>query len=279
MIIWVSSYPKSGNTWVRSLLGTYLYSDNGIFNFNLLNKINLFPGRQHFEFFLKDFKDLKKISSHWIAAQDRLNLSNDGIVFLKTHNALCTIENNSFTNKNNTKAVIYVVRDPRNVITSLSHHYRMNTEEAFNFMTDSTITLVDKKEYDSVIQVLGDWSNNFQSWKNIKFAPILIVKYEDLIIDTKKTFLSILNFLKNFMNIKIDENKILKTVESCSFESVRKKEEIEGFKEAVYSKKKDKKLKFFYLGKQNNWKNLLDPKIEEQIRLKFNKEMKELEYN
>ena len=279
MIIWVASYPKSGNTWVRSLLGAYLYSDDGIFNFNLLNKIDQFPGKHHFEFFLKDFKDLKKISTHWIAAQDRLNLSNDEIIFLKTHNSLCTIENNPFTNKNNTKAAIYVVRDPRNVITSLSHHYNMNIEEAFNFMTDSKITLVDKKNYASVIQVLGDWSNNFQSWKNIKFAPFLIVKYEDLIKDTKKTFLSILNFLKNFMDIKIDENKILKTIESCSFENLSKKEEIEGFKESIYSKKKDKKLKFFYLGKNNDWKNLLDPKIEEQIRFKFNKEMKELEYN
>ena len=136
-----------------------------------------------------------------------------------------------------------------------------------------------KKNYASVIQVLGDWSNNFQSWKSIKFAPLLIVKYEDLIKDTKKTFLSILNFLKNFMDIKIDENKILKTIESCSFENLSKKEEIEGFKESVYSKKKDKKLNFFYLGKKNDWKNLLDPKIEEQIRFKFNKEMKELEYN
>jgi len=60
---------------------------------------------------------------------------------------------------------------------------------------------------------------------------------------------------------------------------MRKKEKIEGFKEAVYSKKKDKKLEFFYLGKKNNWENLLDPQIEKQIRLKFNKEMKELEYN
>ena len=203
---------------------------------------------------------------------------NDETFFLKTHNALCSIKNNSFTNKNNAKAAIYVVRDPRNVITSLSHHYNMNIEEAFNFMTDSKITLVDKKNYASVIQVLGDWSNNFQSWKSIKFAPLLIVKYEDLIKDTKKTFLSILNFLKNFMDIKIDENKILKTIESCSFENLSKKEEIEGFKESIYSKKKDKKLKFFYLGKKNNWQNLLNPEMEQKTREAFQKEMKELGY-
>ena len=77
MIIWIASYPKSGNTWVRSLLSAYLYSKDGIFNFDLLNKIQQFPSKQYFKFFLKDFNDIKKVSNYWIAAQDRINLSKD----------------------------------------------------------------------------------------------------------------------------------------------------------------------------------------------------------
>ena len=42
MIIWIASYPKSGNTWVRSLLSSYLFSTNGDFNFNLLDNIEQF---------------------------------------------------------------------------------------------------------------------------------------------------------------------------------------------------------------------------------------------
>ena len=118
MIIWIASYPKSGNTWVRSLLSSYLYSNNGIFSFDLLRKIPQFPSRSYFEFFLNDFSDIKKVSDYWIAAQERIRLFNDKTVFLKTHSALCTLENNPFTNKNNTKAAIYIVRDPRNLITS-----------------------------------------------------------------------------------------------------------------------------------------------------------------
>ena len=162
MIIWIASYPKSGNTWIRSLLGAYLYSDNGIFNFNLLHKIDQFPDKRYFEFFLKDFKDIKKVSTYWIAAQERINLFNDGTIFLKTHNGLCKLENNFFTNKNNTKAAIYVVRDPRNVITSLSHHYDMSLEESFNFLGDSKINLVNKKLHSSVVTTIGDWSNNYR---------------------------------------------------------------------------------------------------------------------
>ena len=282
MIIWIASYPKSGNTWVRSLLASYLYSNNGVFNFDLLKKIKQFPSKQYFEFFLKDFTDIKKISDYWIAAQERIRLFNKETIFLKTHSALCTLENNPFTNKRNTKAVIYIVRDPRNVITSLSHHYSLNIDQAFDFINDKNRMLL-KNEYGQgnfgIATVLGNWSEHYKSWKNINFAPILIVRYEDLINDVKKTFMSILNFLSNLMKIGIDEKKIINTIDSCRFDVLSNKEKNEGFIESVDHKVSGKKLKFFNLGKKNDWKNLLDPKIEEQIRFKFNKEMKELGYN
>ena len=96
MIIWIASYPKSGNTWVRSLLSTYLYSKDGVFDFELLKKIKQFPNKTSFEFFLKDFKNIKKVSNYWIAAQDRINFYNEGPTFFKTHSALCSLEKNSF---------------------------------------------------------------------------------------------------------------------------------------------------------------------------------------
>ena len=281
MIIWIASYPKSGNTWVRSLLSAYLYSNSGIFNFDLLQKINQFPSKRYLQFFLKDFTDIKKVSDYWIAAQDRINLSNE-ITFLKTHSALCTFENNPFTNKNNTQAAIYVVRDPRNVITSLSHHNSLSILDALDFLTDSNQMTVRNewggKEF-GIATILGSWSDHLKSWRNLNFAPILIVRYEDLINDIKKTFMSILNFLSNLMEIKIDEKKIINTINSCRFDALSYKEKKEGFIESVAHKESKKKLKFFNLGKKNDWKNLLDPKIEEQIRFKFNKEMKELGYN
>ena len=80
------------------------------------------------------------------------------------------------------------------------------------------------------------------------------------------------------MNIKFDEKRFLNTVKSCSFENLVKKEKAEGFVEAVVSEKNNEKLSFFYLGKKNNWKNLLDPVIEKRIREAFPEEMKELGY-
>ena len=282
MIIWIASYPKSGNTWVRSLLSTYLYSENGSFNFSLLKKILKFPSKKYLEYFTKDFSDIKKISEYWIASQERINLQNENkSIFLKTHSALCTLEKNPFTNKKNTQAVIYIVRDPRNVITSVGNHYSMNIKESYNFMTDKNrIITQDKWGGDNfgISEVLGSWSDHYKSWKNMNFAPILNIKYEDLINDTKKSLIEIINFLQKFTEIKIDNKKISKTVESCNFENLRKMEKNEGFFEAAYSEKINKKVNFFHLGKKNNWKNLLDQEMEKKIREEFHNEMKELKY-
>jgi len=259
-----------------------LYSEDGAFNFNLLKKILKFPSKTHLEYFVKDFTDIKKVSEYWIAAQDRINLYNQNKnIFLKTHNSLCTLENNSFTNKKNTQAVIYVVRDPRNVITSIENHYSFNTEESYNFMTNSNKMIVGDKwsgKNFGIYEILGSWSDHYKSWQNIKFAPILTVKYENLINNPENSLIEIINFLKKFIDAKIDRRKILKAVESCDFENLRIMEKNEGFDEAAYSEKLEKKVNFFNLGKKNNWKNLLNPEIEKKIRKVFNSEMKELNY-
>jgi hypothetical protein len=77
MIIWIASYPKSGNTWVRSLLASYLFSKDGSFSFDLLNKIGQFPSQDHLRFFLDEEKDRsKKVHEYWIAKQDKINSNN-----------------------------------------------------------------------------------------------------------------------------------------------------------------------------------------------------------
>ena len=281
MIIWIASYPKSGNTWLRSLLSAYLYSSDENFDFALLRKISKFPSRKYLEYFTNDFSDIKKVSEYWIAAQERINLYNENrSIFLKTHSALCTLENNAFTNKKNTQAVIYVVRDPRNIITSISNHFSYNIEEALNFITKSIILTSDEwggKDF-GISEMIGSWADHYKSWKNIKFAPILTIKYENLINDTEGSLLTILNFIKKFVDIEINDKKILKAVKNCNFENLQKMETDKGFDEAAYSKKFKKKIKFFNLGKKNNWKKILNPEIEKKIRAVFNNEMKELNY-
>ena len=275
MIIWIASYPKSGNTWIRALLSAYLYSPKGNFEFNLLDKISQFPSQYYLEPFLKNLKNFKEVPKYWIQSQNKINTENK-INFLKTHNAMCTIQGNQFTNKHNTLAAIYVVRDPRNVITSLSNHYDISLNEAFEFITNKRKIIFENTSGD--IQYIGDWAGHYSSWKNANYFPKIIIKYEDLITNTKKTFSKILNFLGKEKEIKKNKMKIRKVVNSCQFDVLKKMEEKDGFLESIYSKKKQKKINFFNLGKNNNWKNDLNSSLVQKIEKNFEPEMTELGY-
>ena len=138
MIIWLASYPKSGNTWLRSIISSLIYTENGIFDFKLLDKIGQFPLRKYFINYTNKFNDINEISKYWIPAQNKINLDNQ-IKFLKTHNLLCTINNNSFTDKHNTLATIYVVRDPRNLVSSISNHFKESIEGSTKFLSDPSL--------------------------------------------------------------------------------------------------------------------------------------------
>ena len=91
MIIWLASYPKSGNTWLRAFIASYLYLDikNQSFNFNLLKKIERFPHPKQFEnigIIPQNLKNFEEVVKAWIPLQKKIN-ENKKINFLKTHNA------------------------------------------------------------------------------------------------------------------------------------------------------------------------------------------------
>ena len=262
MITWIASYPKSGNTWVRSFLSNYL-SDNDDFNFKELKKINKFPREHLFKELNVNKNDFGDIARNWIPMQAFINLKNE-ITYLKTHNAMMTINNWRFTDTDNTNGFIYLVRDPRDVLLSYSSHTSLSLEETFEVMIGD----FSRSSQDGAI--MSSWSMHYNSWKNSNFEKI-IIKYEDLIENTENCFNKIVSFLNKLNKLPIDNKKIQKSILNTSFDKLKKLEENEGFVEAH-------KNKFFRKGKIGDWKKSLDPKIAKKIEEKFNPEMKELGY-
>ena len=140
MIIWLASYPKSGNTWVRLFLDN-LFSKKKKFDINDNRIIEQFPLRKHFQDLTKNINDQDEFAKNCIFAQEKINL--DGkIKFFKTHNAFWNWKNGTyhFTNENNTLGTIHIVRDPRNVITSiLNYYHRKDYAHALEFMKENKI--------------------------------------------------------------------------------------------------------------------------------------------
>tara|TARA_B100000282_G_scaffold292624_1_gene266644 strand:+ start:297 stop:1133 length:837 start_codon:yes stop_codon:yes gene_type:complete len=277
MIIWIASYPKSGNTWLRSIITSLLYTTDGIFDFKLIKKIKQFPTRNQFQEFTRNFNDINEISKFWLLAQDKINLTEE-IKFFKTHNLNCAVNKNSFTNKSHTLGTIYVVRDPRNLVNSIKNHYNKdNDEEAKNFLISKKIlSRVPKDNEADIATLLGSWSDHYNFWTK-RNSNLLLIKYEDLILDTKKELERIIIYLKKFMTVEINPEKIKNILNTTSFDHLKDLENKGLFNENVYDSKKNK-IRFFNKGPSNDWTKVLDKKIQDDIEKIFYKEMKELGY-
>ena len=290
MIIWLASYPKSGNTWLRTIISQLLYKN---LNYEEVleesRKIRLYPSKIDFLDLDEDFKlpvypdekkklILDKTIINWEASQSKLNLDKK-LRILKTHNMLCKlkIKNDfyTFTNLENTLGVIHIVRDPRNIFTSLVNHFSFESDEKaleFIFNDNQTVGI----EENTIPQLLSSWNNHYNSWKRFPKNNILI-KYENLILDPKKEILKLTQYLRQFFELSYSDIELDQILHNSSFENLKNLEEMGLFKENALNKDNVTK-KFFYLGKKNDWKKLLDKKVSEALEKNFKKEMLELGY-
>jgi len=276
MIVWVASYPKSGNTLIRAILSSLLFSENGIFDINKLSFIPNFPQKRFFKNLTEERADIKEVSKFWIKAQDKIN-ENKKLKFVKTHNANSCINNNYFTDKKNTTGAIYIVRDPRDVLISAAKHYDLSIKRTIKLMFDEYSHTMPRKKFEhQIVTFLGSWSYNYKSWINMGNNTLLL-KYEDLILDKEKEILKIIKFINNFIPLKVDKKKLENCIKTTSFKSMANKEKEGLFKENSISKNNER-IKFFNRGNSGGWKDTLDNALAEQIENKFKEEMTELNY-
>ena len=276
MIIWIASYPKSGNTFIRSFISAYYYTNNGEFDFNLLKFIEQFPDKQFFDGFINDKDDASK---KWLPIQRKL-IKSKKVKFLKTHSAYGSYNNNQFTSSEVTLGGIYIVRDPRNIISSLTNHFSLNVDGALNMLLDENRGIKSDDNNFATYSFLSSWSNHLNSWSNIKSFRTTIIKYEDLENNSEKILTDLIRFINNLLNNNkgVDYQKFKKAIETTNFSILKKKENKDGFFEAMFSKKENKKIPFFNLGFKSDWKKVLDKKVVEVIEKKFEREMKDMGY-
>ena len=292
MIIWLASYPKSGNTWVRTIINQIIFNDvkSTTEVFDKLSRIRRYPSKtdivglpqlpNHNVFTKEQKKEVIDFTiKNWSVSQDKINKNNKTNI-LKTHNILCKLnldgKNYSFADLNNTIGVIHIVRDPRNIVTSVKNHFSISTEE------DSVEMLCDNYNWtgfanNEIPQLLSSWSNHYNSWK--KFPNnYLLIKYEDLVSDASKEIMRIAKYLSNYFEYEISKKIVDDIKKNTSFENFKELETKGKFNENSINEITGEKNTFFNLGPENNWKKILKKESIDKIEKEFNKEMKELGY-
>ncbi len=287
-IFWLSSYPKSGNTLLRSILTSIFFTDDGKFNFNLLKNIPQIENTSNLEFIKytnsEDFENIHKLevlSKYWQDIQSKKNLEFEGdFIFIKTHHALIEFLKHPYTNRSNTRGLIYVVRDPRDVVISLAHHNNISIEKSIEVVMNKKFVI----EWQDPMQIflnrkkplsyLSSWDFHYESWMENNFeCPQLLIKYEEMISDKFSVIRNLIKFFEfnynfNFSNLDAKINNILETTD---FELLKKNEKKYGFSEAVNKS-------FFNKGVTNQWKNKLTKEQITLVEKKFHPLMKKLGY-
>ncbi len=287
MIIWIASYPKSGNTWIRTVISQLIFdqktSDHN-WLLNLHKKIDTYPKLKHFNNINPSTKNKNIYTKdetimNWIVSQKIIN-RNKNPKFFKTHNMYCSIEVDNkkynFTDLDNTLGVIHIVRDPRNIITSLKNHFFFKSyNEALNMFLDkrSWVGVLENE----IPQALGSWEDHYKSWSLFPKNYILF-KYEEILSNPKKQIKRLIKYLEKFALIKYDEEKIDDIIHKTSFENLRTLENKGFFLEKPVNNTTKETTNFFFLGPKNDFRKILDEKTIYAIEKKFKKTMQELGY-
>jgi len=288
VIIWLASYPKSGNTWLRIILHRILIKNNNLQDTwlsNLSKSVDTYPRIKHFHnlnsLLVKenDFQNRNEIIKNWNKSQKKLN-SDKKLRLLKTHNMLCSINidqhNHNFTDENNTLGVIHVVRDPRNVITSLKNHFFLQSyNEALKIITNENIW--GGMRNGEIPHFISSWEHHFESW-NLFPKNYILFKYEDILNNPKKQTKRLIEYLQKFIKIDLDEQIIDQIIKDTEFENLKSLEKKGHFLEAAVNTKTKNKATFFNLGQKNDYRKLLDKEIQFEIEKKFKNTMKKLNY-
>ena len=200
-------------------------------------------------------------------------MQHNKINYVKTHNALCTIGPFKFTDKSQTAGAVYLIRDPRDVAVSYSYHLGKSIDETIDIMNaEFNFEFPDSKRGKFKSSLIGKWSVHYQSWKTFNSGEILVIKYEDMVNNTKETFLKILQYLSKIQGFRVDIEKMQYSIEQTNFKTLSVLEKKQGFKE------KGEGQFFFRKGEIGDWKKVLNKRQSDKIERVFSKEMANLGY-
>ncbi len=242
---YLASYPKSGNTWCRLFIQEVInikthFERTGNLNLSeiddfTINTGNIVSSRKWIDDELGI--DSRLLSSQEIeSARRKLGLSSstfsNSLKFYKIHDSLYGFyKKKPIVPIEKCKGVVYLIRNPLDIIVSMKHFFLWSNDFTVKFLMDKNATLkLDNNSGPQVNQYLGSWDIHVNSWNEQKYAPILLIRYEDLINKTDYSFTKV----SKFLNLTDDKKIISKAIKRTEFLKLKQIELKKGFKEKPF---------------------------------------------
>ncbi len=247
-LIWIASYPKSGNTWFRLVLANTL-SDRPL-SMNEINISRLAADRALFVEALGFNSYLLSEDELWALrpkVYSWLKQKQPHAQYLKIHDAYqaalipCT----------DSLGAIYCIRNPLDVVISYAHHSHISIDQCIALLCNPEAKIYDTVRFLStqLQQHLFSWSDHVRSWTVACPIPVHCIRYEDMHRDPFSTFKQAFEFLK----LNHTEHTIQTAIDAARFEKLQQQESEQNFREKSVTQKK-----FFRKGIVGDWENTLN---------------------
>jgi len=256
-ILWLASYPKSGNTWTRAFLTAYLGDEDQAVDINDLEGGPIASSRWIFDqavgieascLLPEEVENLRPAVYRILARDHRRTL------FVKTHDAwTLTPASEPLFPADVTRGAVYIVRNPLDVAVSAAHHFGVTLDAAVAMLGDETHVLSRPAQGigDQLPQRLRSWSGHVRSWLDESGLPVYLLRYEEMLADPVAAF----GDLVRFAGLDYNPARVLAAVAACSFDSLQRQEDAAGFRE----RSAQATAPFFRSGRAGGWRAALTP--------------------
>jgi hypothetical protein len=251
-LVWIASYPKSGNTWTRSFLHRLLAEDGEQFDINEMNRLTtwdsaalwyqpMLPGP------LQE-SSKEEVASVRPRANQRIADDADELVFVKTHNAMVADRGTPMVNPKVTAGAIYIVRNPLDIAVSYSFHLGRGIDDTISYMNRRGVQTNNNPQM--AYEVQSSWREHLWTWTRKPSPSLFVMRYEDLLARPREVF----GALARFLRVRVSRPRLERAIEESSFERLQAQESEKGFAE-----KPETAEAFFRAGKSEQWRAVLTP--------------------
>ncbi len=257
-IVWLASYPKSGNTWARIFLANYLFGRTTPMPINQVHRLGMGDSIEKMyrmvakgPFDIADYRQSLALRGRVLAGI----VNNDADVnFVKTHNRRAKAFGVGLIPPALTRSAIYILRNPLDMVLSYARQYGHTVEFAAAAIGRADNSIAGANG--AVTQYLGGWSEHVTSWARARDFPVLVLRYEDMQADAEGVFTGVLKHI----GVPPDAERVARAVKFSSFEELRKQEDETGFVERSPNTER-----FFHSGRAGLWRDELAPEVVERI--------------